>query len=112
MSDEGDRSKLFATTDFGYRKITVERPLRLNFQANPGAVGQDERTPHLQALAAVSKKNEQEQEAEETGGRARTRAHPAMLATLPTTRYLDRLAFEQALERAYALLRCSCPHLY
>lgn len=28
-------AKIFDTTDFGYRKITVERPLRLNFQASP-----------------------------------------------------------------------------
>ena len=34
-----DRSKIFATTDFGYRKITVERPLRLNFQASPERIG-------------------------------------------------------------------------
>ncbi len=30
-------SKVFPTTHFGYRKITVERPLRLNFQATPEA---------------------------------------------------------------------------
>lgn len=28
-------SKIFPTTHFGFRKITVERPLRLNFQASP-----------------------------------------------------------------------------
>ena len=28
-------SKIFPTTYFGFRKITVERPLRLNFQASP-----------------------------------------------------------------------------
>jgi hypothetical protein len=27
--------KIFDTTDFGYRKITVERPLRLNFAITP-----------------------------------------------------------------------------
>src|SRR6184192_90958 len=32
---EGKRSKIFPTTHFGFRKITVERPLRLNFQASP-----------------------------------------------------------------------------
>ena len=29
------RPKIFPTTHFGYRKITVERPLRLNFQVSP-----------------------------------------------------------------------------
>ena len=28
-------SRIFPTTQFGFRKITVERPLRLNFQAGP-----------------------------------------------------------------------------
>src|SRR5215813_4570598 len=32
---EGEHAKIFPTTHFGYRKITVERPLRLNFQASP-----------------------------------------------------------------------------
>ena len=32
---EGEHCKIFANEDFGYRKITVERPLRLNFQASP-----------------------------------------------------------------------------
>jgi hypothetical protein len=28
-------SKVFDNADFGFRQITVERPLRLNFQASP-----------------------------------------------------------------------------
>ncbi len=32
---EENSAKLFATTDFGYRKITIESPLRLNFQVSP-----------------------------------------------------------------------------
>lgn len=32
---EGDVARIFATTEFGYREIRVERPLRLNFQASP-----------------------------------------------------------------------------
>ena len=32
---EGDHSKLFDNEDFGYSRITVERPLRLNFAITP-----------------------------------------------------------------------------
>jgi len=32
---ECKQSGIFKTSDFGFRKITVERPLRLNFQASP-----------------------------------------------------------------------------
>lgn len=33
--EEGPNSKIFATTDFGYRRIAVERPLRLRFSVTP-----------------------------------------------------------------------------
>lgn len=33
--EEGPNSKIFATTGFGYRRITVERPLRLRFSVTP-----------------------------------------------------------------------------
>ena len=32
---DDDVSKIFDTIDFGYRKVTIEQPLRLNFQATP-----------------------------------------------------------------------------
>ena len=31
-------SKVFDNSDFGFQKITVERPLRLNFAAGPGRI--------------------------------------------------------------------------
>lgn len=36
---ENKYSKIFNTTDFAYRQITIERPLRLNFQVSPERVG-------------------------------------------------------------------------
>ncbi|NWB69703.1 class I SAM-dependent DNA methyltransferase [Pseudomonas sp. I8001] len=33
--EDGPNSKIFATTDFGYRRITVDRPLRLRFSVTP-----------------------------------------------------------------------------
>ena len=36
--DEADHSRVFATTDFGYWTITVERPLRLAFEVTPERV--------------------------------------------------------------------------
>ncbi|WP_288407711.1 class I SAM-dependent DNA methyltransferase [uncultured Herbaspirillum sp.] len=37
MTDDGV-SKLFKTTDFGYRRITVERPLRIRFEATDARI--------------------------------------------------------------------------
>ena len=47
-------SKVFPTTHFGYRKITVERPLRLSFAASPERVAGPEE--EVQALAESRKK--------------------------------------------------------
>ena len=35
-------SRVFPTTHFGFRKVTVERPLRLNFQASTERIGRIE----------------------------------------------------------------------
>jgi len=108
---ESDWSKLFATTDFGYRKITVERPLRLNVEVSEERLARLREHAAFVALVTSRKRNEQEREAEEAGGRVLQERILATLATLPTTRYLDRLAFEQALERASgaASLRLPAP---
>ena len=53
--DWSDYSKIFATTDFGYREIRIERPLRLNFQSN------DERLERLQAEKVIQKLEASEQ---------------------------------------------------
>ena len=51
--DKTDDSKLFANEDFGYRRITVERPLRLNFQAS------EERITRISEQKAIAKLEEE-----------------------------------------------------
>jgi len=53
---ETDESKIFPTETFGYRRITVERPLRLNFRAD------DERIPRVREEKAIQKLDETTQE--------------------------------------------------
>ena len=48
-------SKVFNNQDFGYLKITVERPLRLNFTVNPNRIEAFRATPYFEGLA-ISKK--------------------------------------------------------
>lgn len=50
----GPYSRIFDTTDFGYRKIAVERPLRLNFQASPERVERLKAEKAFQNLAPKS----------------------------------------------------------
>jgi len=51
-------SKIFAGTDFGYRKITVERPLRLTFRITEERIAALEQEKAFQSLAVSRKKGE------------------------------------------------------
>jgi type I restriction enzyme M protein len=66
---EGDRVRIYPTTHFAYRKITVERPLRLNFQATPERIARLDEEAAFRKLAESSKKSPKEKAAEEAEGR-------------------------------------------
>jgi type I restriction enzyme M protein len=91
---EGEYCKMFDTTDFGYRKITVERPLRLNFQASPERIALLQQQKAFQDLATSKKKNPQEKAAEEAEGRIQQEAILAMLSHLSDTLFKDRPTFD------------------
>jgi type I restriction enzyme M protein len=65
---EAPQVRIFKSSDFGYRKITVERPLRLNFQVSPERV---ERIVHEKPVInlSTSKKKGMPGEAEIEAGR-------------------------------------------
>ena len=92
-------SRIYPTTHFGFRKITVERPLRLDFQTSPGRIARldDERAF---ANLAVSRKKGEAKAKDEEAGREQQAAIRAVLGTLPDTLFLDRADFEAALFRA------------
>ncbi|MDI6770236.1 MAG: class I SAM-dependent DNA methyltransferase [Anaerolineales bacterium] len=54
---EGKPSRIFDTTDFSCRKITVERPLRLNFQASQERMSRLQEQNAFKALAQSKKKD-------------------------------------------------------
>ncbi|MGE5572838.1 MAG: type I restriction-modification system subunit M [Bacteroidota bacterium] len=90
-------SRIFPTTHFGYRKITVERPLRLNFQASPERIVRLEEERAFQSLAQ-SKKKGTAAERETAEGRAHQEAIRRFLQGLPQTLYKDREEFLRMLE--------------
>ena len=51
-------SKVFDNADLGFQKITVERPLRLNFQLTADRLARLEEEPGFKNLASSNKKNE------------------------------------------------------
>ena len=78
---EGEHCKIFANEAFGYRKITVERPLKLNFAVS------EERLEQLQVEKAWQKVKEPE-------------AVLAMLRGMLGETWMERPAFEAALKSA------------
>jgi type I restriction enzyme M protein len=90
-------SKVFPTTHFGYRKITVERPLRLNFQATPERIARLEEERAFQALAGSKKKGAAGEKERAEGLELQERIR-SLLRSLPQTLFKDRAEFEKVLE--------------
>ena len=75
-------SKVFANEDFGYRKVTVERPLRLNFAATEERIARIEDERAFQNLAKSKKRAGPAHDAEVTEGQARQEAIRGLLLPL------------------------------
>ncbi len=73
-------SKVFANDEFGYHKITVERPLRLNFQATAERIARLEQQTSFRNLATSKKKNETIRLQEIEKGRQRQKTIRELLA--------------------------------
>jgi len=95
---EGERSKIFPTTAFGYRRITVERPLCLDFQAREERVERLRASRGFIALATSKKKDGPAKDAEEAQGRALQQAILDLVASMPGARFTSRPDFVAALD--------------
>ena len=85
-------SRVYPTTRFGYRRITVERPLQLNFQASPERIARLGEQKGFQNLAKSRKRGDAGAR-EEAEGRVRQKELLALLEGLPDTLYMDRKSF-------------------
>ena len=92
-------SRVYPTTHFGFRKITVERPLQLDFQASPERIARIE-TERAFVNLAVSRKKGEAKARDEEAGRKQQDAIRALLRRLPNKLFLDRSAFEEELSQA------------
>jgi type I restriction enzyme M protein len=91
---DGAKSKVFDNEDFGFHKITVERPLRLNFQASPERIAKLGQVSAFHNLATSKKKDPVAREREILAGQARQDAIRGVLAALaPDKLYKDRAIF-------------------
>ena len=96
-------SKIFDNDDFGYHKITVERPLRLNFQATSERIEQIAEESTFQNLTTSKKKNEKIRQKEIAAGKQRQRQILELLAAFAKASkeqlYKDRIAFLKDLKK-------------
>lgn len=94
--------KLFDNRDFGYLKITVERPLRLNFQASEERISRLWEQSAFKNLASSQKRKDAAAQADEVAaGEAQQRAIIEALRTLdPGPLYKARPGFEHLLDKA------------
>ena len=90
-------SRVFPLTEFGYRKVTVERPLRLNFEASPERIARLEEQKGFQNLAK-SKRRGKAKEEEEARGRERQQDILGLLKSLGGAAYKNRAAFLEVLD--------------
>jgi len=96
--------KVFDNNDFGFNKITVERPLRLNFQATAERIGRLVDESIFRNLASSNKKNEKARLAEIAAGEKRQEAiRDFLLVFSRTTKeklYKDRESFVSSMRKA------------
>ncbi|MEQ9497934.1 MAG: class I SAM-dependent DNA methyltransferase [Deltaproteobacteria bacterium] len=98
--EPGPDVKIFDNADFGFHRITVERPLQLNFQASPERIARLEDERAWQNLAKSKKKGEAGKQAIEAG-RAQQEAVRGVLASMDGERvYKSRPEFVKALKSA------------
>ena len=96
-------SKIFYNADFGFNKITVERPLRLNFEATEERIAKLDEQSGFKNLATSNKKNEKVRLEEIEAGKQRQEEIRDLIRTfaeeIGPKLYIDRKAFLSDLRR-------------
>ena len=92
--EPNEKCKIFDNKDFGYRKITVERPLKLSFLVNDEAIEKVKETTQFINLAVSKKKDESVKLAEEEAGRKEQYKIIEMLQSFDSSKqYMSREEF-------------------
>jgi type I restriction enzyme M protein len=95
-------SRIFENREFGFLKVTVERPLRMSFEANAERIARLDDQSAFANLATTKKRRDDKAAAQEIEeGRKQQAAFRKILTTLqPKGRYRDREVFEADVARA------------
>lgn len=98
---ENGRVKIFENTDFAYRKVQIERPLRLNFTTTEERISRLNEETNFKNLAISRKKNPSERKNEEAEGREEQEKIRQALRMIPQQLYKDWKMFSEILETTF-----------
>ncbi len=95
-------SRIFENCEFGFLKVVVERPLRMNFEASAERIARlDEQSAFAGLATSKKRKDDKAVRKEIAEGEAMQQAIRDLLATLKRKgRYMDRALFEADLDKA------------
>jgi type I restriction enzyme M protein len=106
---ESPQCRIFKTSGFGYRKITVERPLRLNIQACPERIERIQQEKAIINLSTTKKKGKAGDEEIEAGKKLRAAILKAVKSIDPNKVWKNRNDFRAVLEEALAKVNGKVP---
>ena len=104
-----DIAKVFGNEDFGFRRITVERPLRLNFQAAPDRIERLREESGFEGLAKSKKKGAQGEREIEQGRGLQEQILVALRTLNPEQVSKNPDAFEKTLRSAFQKAKVGVP---
>jgi type I restriction enzyme M protein len=107
--EEGKFSKIFDNEDFGYRRVTVERPLRLNFQASPERIERLKDQKAFANLATSKKKGAKAKEDVEAGLQLQRDILEALRSLDPNAVHKNRDHFDELLTSHFRVLDFKVP---
>lgn len=95
-------SRIFENREFGFLKVTLERPLKMNFEATPERIARlDDQSAFANLASSKKRKDDRAAAREIEDGKAQQAAIRAVLEMLEAKgRYRDREAFDADLARA------------
>ena len=97
---ESDKVKIFDNDDFGYTKITVERPMQLNYQVTPERLENLYSYNQFKKLAESKSEDPEIKMAEEEEGKKQQEAIKEELLTIGDELYTDWDTFETKVKNA------------
>ncbi|HXG60426.1 MAG TPA: class I SAM-dependent DNA methyltransferase [Planctomycetota bacterium] len=110
---EGEHVRIFENKDFGYRRITVERPLRLNFAVTEDRLARLREAGPFRALAESRKRKDTKAAAveEEEGRKAQVAILNALRGLASEGTFKNRAAFGKVVEDRLkeAGVKCTAP---